>query len=77
MKKQYRFPDAAWEKMRNINRTVMYLSGGIPMGRSPQDQANDIWREVAKELGFVWDSVEPAGGDEKDFLATPILETAQ
>ena len=38
---------------------VMYLSGGTPMYDSPQENANRAWREIAKELGADFDSIEP------------------
>lgn len=51
---------------------VMYLSGGQPMYDTPQENANAAWRAVAAELGFVWDSVEPATGkSDRFFMAEP------
>ena len=41
---------------------VMYLSGGIPMGGTPQENANRAWKLLAEEKGFVWDSVKPISG---------------
>lgn len=34
--------------------------GGPP--RSVQENANDAWRALASELGFVWDTVQPVAG---------------
>ena len=52
---------------------LMYLSGGIPMGGSQQENANSAWRSVAAELGCVWDSIRPARtGDEHDIEADPV-----
>lgn len=31
---------------------VMYLSGGIPMGRSLQEKINDYWSELGNKYGF-------------------------
>lgn len=53
-------------------KPVPYLVvGGMPP-RSPQQNANAAWRRLGSELGFDWESVEPAPGrDSRSFLATP------
>lgn len=50
---------------------VMYLSGGTPMFNTPQENANHAWKKLADKYGFIWDSVEGVGSDQKQFLATP------
>lgn len=39
---------------------VMYLSGGIPMHNTQQENANDAWCELGQEMGFDGMSVEPS-----------------
>lgn len=72
-RKQFRISDEDYEAIMKIARTpapLMYLSGGTPMFRSKQEQANDVWQAMAKRLGFVWDTAHPADtGDPKDFTA--------
>jgi hypothetical protein len=51
---------------------VMFLSGGVPMGPSQQDNANDAWVELGNRMGFDGMTVEPAGSDELEFLAVPV-----
>ena len=41
---------------------VMYLSGGIPMYDSPQENANRAWGDLGRKMGFDAMSVEPAPG---------------
>lgn len=48
---------------------VMYISGGIPLGRSRQEKANDIWKELASKYGFEWDTVRPNGKGDRFFIA--------
>lgn len=48
---------------------VMYLSGGMSMFDSPQENANRAWQNLAKELGFVWDTVRPVSGEPRQFDA--------
>jgi len=75
MKRQYRLSE---EELRGIieasrSTPVMYLSGGVPMYDSPQQNANRAWKVVAQNHGFIWDSAESAGtGDNHDVLAEPI-----
>ena len=51
---------------------VMYLSGGTIIGGSPQENANSAWQGLANKLGFVWDTVTPAGGNPRVFMAEPV-----
>lgn len=41
---------------------VMFLSGGVAMGRTPQQNANDAWRKLGDEMGFKWDTAQPMPG---------------
>lgn len=41
---------------------VMYLSGGVPMGPSQQENANRAWRTLGQELGFNDMTVKPVTG---------------
>ena len=48
---------------------VMYLTGGVPMFKTPQENANYAWKKLGKELGFDHMTVKPAGSDQKSFTA--------
>ena len=48
---------------------VMYLSGGMPMFNSPQENANHAWEKLSKELGFDHMTVAPAGDGPRYFSA--------
>ena len=49
---------------------VMYMSGGLPMFNTPQENANYAWEKLGKELKFKFMSVRPAlGKGPKFFLA--------
>ena len=41
---------------------AMYLSGGIPMAGTPQENANHAWRALGTEMGFDFMTVEPVSG---------------
>ena len=51
---------------------VMYLSGGHPMHRSLQENANDAWEKLGKEMGFKHMTVKPKGKNIRFFSAEPV-----
>jgi len=56
---------------------VMYLSGGVPLGSSPQENANRAWSELGGRLGFDWNTVRPIDGKGNRFFSAVPLETAE
>jgi len=64
MRKQFEMtPDELKELLSACKPTpVMYLSGGTPMFKSPQENANYAWQALGREKGFIWDSVQPVSG---------------
>jgi predicted TIM-barrel fold metal-dependent hydrolase len=50
---------------------VMYLSGGQPMCRTPQENANSAWEKLGKEMGFDGMTVKPSGKGIRFFTADP------
>ncbi len=42
---------------------VMYISGGIPIGGTPQSNANHAWEDLGRELGFKPYTVKPIPGE--------------
>ena len=51
---------------------VMYISGGMSMNRSPQENANAAWEKLGKELGFRHMTVKPKGQNIRFFSAEPV-----
>jgi hypothetical protein len=51
---------------------VMYLSGGVPMGPSPQENANAAWCALGKELGFDGMTVRPVPGKGLRFFTAEV-----
>jgi len=70
MKKEYQMTEEQYNKIIEASKPVPYLVFGGHPPSSPQDNANAAWRNLANEMGFIWDSVEP-GRSKKHFLATP------
>ena len=55
-------------------RPVMCLSGGMPMGPSVQESANDAWAALGDEMGFDGMTVQPTGKGDRIFTAEPKAE---
>lgn len=72
-KQKFTLSDEQFQKIIQINREkgdpVMFLSGGVPIGKSLQEKINDYWDELGKEMGFDWKTIEPI--DNRNFIATP------
>lgn len=51
---------------------AMWLSGGVPMYGTPQENANRAWGRLAKKMGFKQMTVRPVSGKgQKFFTAEP------
>lgn len=55
---------------------VMYLSGGKPMGGTPQDNANSAWNRLGDEMGFVGSTATPVSGKGDRFFMAEVKEKA-
>ncbi len=55
---------------------VMFLSGGTPMARSPQENANSAWAALGEELGFKHMTVQGVSGKGERFFTAEIREAA-
>ena len=74
MRKRFEMTQEQLEKLLDACKPtpVMFLSGGVPMGRSVQENANDAWAAIGSEMGFQHMTVQPAGGDMKVFTAEEV-----
>ena len=55
--------------------TVMFLSGGQPMGPSTQENANAAWGRLGAKMGFDAMTVQPVRGKgQRFFTAVPSPE---
>ena len=56
---------------------AMFLSGGMPMGGTPQENANRAWQHLGEKLGFDFMTVEPVSGKgQRHFTAVAIDQVA-
>lgn len=60
-RREYEMTDEQHKRLLEACRPtpVMYLSGGQSMFRSPEENANDAWAALGRELGFDGMSVRP------------------
>ncbi len=73
MRKEFELSDDQLAKLMDACKPtpVMFLSGGMPMHNSPQENANAAWSRLGEEMGFDSMTVRPvAGKGTKFFTAT-------
>jgi hypothetical protein len=76
----YEMTQAQLEKILDACKPtpVMFLSGGQPMGGSPQENANRAWQELGEKMGFDHMTVQPiAGKGNRFFSAVPSENETQ
>lgn len=69
MRKGYELTDEQYEKLLEACKPVRYMIIGGLVPRSPQENANQAWCELGRELGFDGMSVEPIHGSPRSFTA--------
>lgn len=69
-RKEYELTDAQLAKLLDACKPTpaMWGSGGMPMFNTPQENANDAWRALGKEMGFKWDTCQPVPGKSQRFF---------
>lgn len=70
MKKEYQLTEQDLNDFFEATKPmpVMYMPGGEPFFRSPQERTNDEWKRLGKKYGFKWDTVGPAPGKSQEFI---------
>jgi hypothetical protein len=56
---------------------LMFLSGGVPMGGSQQENANAAWAKLGCKMGFDSTTVQPIPGKGNRFFSAIPSETVQ
>jgi hypothetical protein len=74
MRKLFEMTDEQFEEIKKACQPVTYLVvGGMPPS-SPQENANNAWAALGRELGFKHMTVKPEGSDQKRFTAEVVGE---
>lgn len=71
-RKHYTMTQEQLDKLLDASKPVPYMVVGGVAPSSPQENANKAWKALGEELGFKWDTVQPAGRDPHNFTAEPI-----
>lgn len=76
MRREYEMTQEQLDKILDACKPVPYIVvGGVPP-RSPQQNANDAWQSLGREMGFDYMTVRPCGKGDLFFTAEPLKETA-
>ena len=73
MKQEFEMTEEELQAIYDISRNQMpvMLIGNTSCGQDSQERANYLWKKMADDYGFVWDSVEGSARGKRFFLATP------
>ncbi len=69
MRKNYEMTQEQLDKLLDAMKSVPYMVIGGHAPRSQQENANDAWKALGDEMGFVWDTVKPNGRGDRFFSA--------
>ncbi len=71
---EYVMSDDWHDRLLDASKPVPYIViGGGP--RDPQESANSVWRAMADDMGFIWDTVRPVTG-KSDLYFSAVMRTA-
>ena len=70
---RYVMTDEQFERLKRASQPVAMIALQCDQPRSPQANANDVWRALGEELGFKWDTARPYPSEgPKVFTAEPL-----
>ena len=75
-REEFKLTEEEYQKILDINKEggdpVMYLSGGIPLGRSLQEKINDYWKILGLKYGFKPMGITPSNKGKLYLIAEKI-----
>lgn len=71
--KEFELTDEQLKTLKDACKPVPYMVFGGREPRSPQENANDAWRELGRELGFDYMSVRPIQGKNNKFFRAKVV----
>ncbi len=74
-RREYEMSEDDLKAILEASKPVPYMVFGGMEPRSPQQNANAAWRELADRLGFQWETVMPSKGGQRFFSAVPEEKT--
>jgi len=75
-RREYEMSEKDYEKLLDASKPTpaMYLSGGIPIGGNPQENANRAWKRLGEKMGFDNMTVRPIQGKGERFFTAIMTE---
>lgn len=74
MRKEYEMSEKQEKTLLKACKPVMYIIVGGMLPRSPQENANDAWCVLGKEMGFDGMTVQPISGKGNRFFTADVVE---
>ena len=76
MRKEFEMTDDDLSELLQACRPTpaLFLSGGLPMASTPQENANRAWERLGAKMGFDYMSVEPISGKGQRHFTAEIIE---
>lgn len=73
-RKEFEMTDAEFAELINACKPapLMYLSGGTPMFRTPQENANAAWARLGEKRGFDGKTVRGVSGKSEKFFTAEV-----
>ena len=74
MRKEFEMTEEQLGRLLNASKPTpaMFLSGGIPMAGTPQENANAAWDRLGMKMGFEYLTVRPVPGKGQRFFTADV-----
>ncbi len=69
MRKDFEMTQEQLDVLLDAGKPVLLIALNCGMPRSPQQNANDVWKSLGREMGFQHMTVKPICGGERFFSA--------
>jgi len=74
MRKEFKLNEEQYAKLIEACKPVPYMIIGGVEPKSQQENANDAWEHLGKEMGFEYMSVEPVRGKDSRYFTARAKE---
>jgi hypothetical protein len=68
-RKEYQLTKEQYDRLLNASQAVPYMIFGGREPRTPQENANRVWKTLGDEIGFHWQTVLPSDKGKMFFTA--------
>ena len=75
MRKEFEMTPEQLEDLLELVKPLPYMVIGGMEPPSQQERANRAWADLGKEMGFVWDTVEPVRGKGDRFFTAEVVDS--